>query len=97
MNGKNVVCNRCHWVHFEVSAEYVRIWEAGWKTYWPTLDTEGKEMFGLADGPPVAADEYLNCSRCSNTYVDFRAATPAEVEKVSGCTISGILSREEVL
>jgi hypothetical protein len=60
-----VECPKCHWVHFAVSKDYIEEWQDGWNKYWPTLDEEGRAMFGLPDGPP-GPEGYYQCFRCGN-------------------------------
>jgi hypothetical protein len=91
---KHVSCNKCKWVHFEVSLDYCKKWEDEWKTYYKNLNAEGKKAYGLKSAPKIE-DEYLNCSRCNNTYTDFHDSTDDEVP--NGSTIGPILNRQESL
>lgn len=92
MSGKSVECNKCGWVHFEVTADYVRKWLKDWEAFWPTLSDEGKGNYGLPEGPPSVV-EYLRCGTCGNNYKDFKDSTRV----LNGQTIGGILSRDEEL
>ena len=60
-----IECPKCGWCHFGVSEEYVKNWELEWERFWPTLDQEGRDLYGLPDGPPTR-DQYLCCFRCGN-------------------------------
>lgn len=93
-NFKGVTCNKCGWVHFAVSAAYVKSWHDEWLEYWPTLDDEGKDAFGLKDGPPTT-DSYLHCFLCGGSYRNFRDSR--EGDSPEGSTIGPILARDEEL
>ncbi len=89
---KNVKCNKCGWVHFEVSAEYVRKWEADWLLFFNTKDAEWLESYGITTSPP-STDIYLKCFRCGGSYKDMRDTLGNEVP--NGSTIQPILNRNE--
>lgn len=91
----NVTCLNCGWVHFSVSKDYVNNWQEEWKKYWPTLDKEGREMFGLPDGPPGPEEEYYKCFFCRGSYKNFRDSKLNDCP--DGCTIQPILDRNEVI
>lgn len=91
MKSDLVTCLGCGWVYFQVSEAFVQDWEKTWEKYWPTLDQEGRESFGLPDGPPSRAS-YLKC-RCGNPYTNFRDAKKGD--SPDGCTINPILNRSE--
>lgn len=88
-------CNKCGWVYFGVSKEYVKEWQDGWNKYWPTLDQGGRDAFGLPDGPPDDS-EYHACGRCGNKELEKFFATKKDLY---GHTIGPILdktSKQEV-
>ncbi len=66
-----VECSKCGWVHFAVSEAYVQQWEKDWEAYWPTLDEQGRENFGLPDGPPTRHG-YLHCFRCGASHKQMK-------------------------
>lgn len=93
MDMKSVKCNNCGWVHFAVTMNYVIQWEADWLDFWNKSTTETREAYGCKDSPPKKEDNYLNCFRCSNTYIDFSDALDSDVP--FGSTIQPILDRNE--
>jgi protein-arginine kinase activator protein McsA len=93
---KSVICNNCNWVHFEVSAEYVRQWQIQWIIFWNESTPETRSNYGCPDKPP-GPEEYLVCHRCNGNYRNFRDATNDEIERVYGSTINPILNRKEVI
>lgn len=92
MKNKNATCNKCGWVYFVVSREYIENWKKDWEVFWPTLDAQGKENYGLPNGPPTDK-QYLKCW-CGNSYKNFRDSKPEDCP--NGCTISPILDRDEL-
>lgn len=84
-------CNKCSWVHFEVTPDHVSNWNHEWARYYPTLDQKSKEMYGLDRGPP-SVDGYYKCFCCGNNYLDFHRTT--EEEYPSGSTLQPILGRQ---
>lgn len=91
---KNVVCNKCGWVHFEVDSGYVLDWKKQWVKYYDSLSSKQKADSGLSGGPP-SAEEYLTCFNCGGSYVNFRDYNP-DVDQLQGTyTIQPILSRNE--
>lgn len=87
-----VTCNKCSWVYFSVSEAHIQNWEKEWSEYYPKLDEDGRESFGLTDGPP-SRNSYLACSLCGNSYKDFHDTTDDEFP--NGSTIGPIKNRAE--
>lgn len=87
-----VTCKDCGWVHKQVSMKYVQNWKKEWDEFWPTLNEEGKESYGLQKGPP-SISTYLHCFFCSGSYKNFRDALDDDCP--IGCTIQPILGRNE--
>jgi hypothetical protein len=87
-----VQCKKCGWVHFPVTASYVRQWLKDWVAHWPTLDAAGKAAYCLPDAPPDCRD-YLCCNRCGGSYKDMEPAT----KTLHGSTIGPILAPDETL
>ena len=90
---KCVTCIGCGWVHMSVSAEYVRDWEREWQVRFDNETPEYLESYGITTAPPKAKGQYLNCHRCNGSYKNFRDYKDGDMP--DGCTISGILSRDE--
>jgi hypothetical protein len=89
----NLVTCKCKWVYFSVSKQFIKDWQTKWNEYWPTLDKEGRESFGLLDGPPTPK-EYFNCGICGTSYTDMYPSKPGDCP--DGCTISPIMNKDEV-
>ena len=89
---KMVQCAKCGWVHFSVSADYVRKWLQDWIEYWPKLTDQDRANYGLYDGPPNT-HSYLHCFNCHGSYKDMMPAT----KTVEGSTIQPILAKDEEL
>lgn len=88
-----VTCNKCNWVSFEVSLEYVHSWEQDWVKYGQEWDEERLAMYGVTkNNLPTIEKEYLKCHRCGNSYKDFRDTLPGE--EPCGSTVSGLLARK---
>lgn len=89
---KLAACLSCNWFHVSVDKSFVENWKKEWAEYWPTLDKEGRESFGVEDGPP-SEKIYESCFRCGNPHSNFRDAHNSEVP--SGTTMQSILDRNE--
>lgn len=89
---RSVVCEHCNWVHFEVDVAHIKNWQITWNEFWPTLDEQGKEAYGLPNGPPTPED-YFKCFRCGGHYKDMRDAKDGDIKL--GSTIQSILRRDE--
>lgn len=76
----------------QVNKAYIQDWKEKWEEYWETLDQEGKECFGVTEGPP-SEKFYEHCFRCSGTYKDFTDADDDDLP--NGSTITSILDRDE--
>lgn len=94
MIGTTVSCNKCGWVHFEVSAKYVHDWMRDWVEFWIKSTPETRGNYGCAKGPP-APNEYLGCHRCGETYKNFSETSEEKMKAVYGCTIGPILIRSQ--
>lgn len=84
-------CNKCGWVHFSVSEEYVKNWEKEWQHYFETWDRETLASYGITDAPPTR-DQYLECFRCGNR--DTKNFFPTK-KILNGHTIQPILWEEK--
>lgn len=84
-----IECNRCGWVYFGVSEQYVTEWLEDWAKYWPTLDQQSRENFGLPNGPPNDS-EYRACGRCGNKHLEKFFKTKKDLY---GSTIGPILDK----
>lgn len=88
---KKVTCDKCKWVHFQVSRTYVAEHNAVMDTYFATLSPEEKkEMYG-SENP--GHHDYEHCFFCAGSYKDFHDSTPEEIPY--GSTIGPILDRLE--
>ncbi len=94
MKSAAAICLSCGWVHFQVSAAYVKHWEEDWKVFWEKSTPETRANYGCADAPP-SAESYLHCANCGEFYLEFRDAKACEIP--NGSTIGPILNRNEVL
>ena len=83
---KQLECKHCGWVHFSVSAKYVKQWAAEWVELFKTKDKEWLALYGITDAPPTI-DLYLHCFRCGKTYKDMIPST----KDVNGHTVQPIL------
>jgi len=70
-----VHCGKCGWVHFVVSLEYVREWEADWLNLFNTKDKKWLSNYGITDAPP-SSDSYLQCFRCGASHKQMVDGTP---------------------
>lgn len=96
MKHRSVICNKCEWIHFPVTADYVHEWYEDWIEFWNGMDTTGRDAYGCKDAPP-SMDQYLSCDRCGNPHTNFREASKEEVNKIFGSTVGPILDRTERL
>jgi hypothetical protein len=87
---KTVICNKCGWVHFQVSLEYVQNWEKEWGQFWRDSTPRVREAYGCVKAPP-SREQYLKCFRCDNNYKNFRDTEDSEIP--FGSTIQPILDR----
>ena len=82
-----IECPKCGWVHFAVSEEYVRQWEADWKHAVETRPKEWLANYGVTDTPP-SREQYQRCFRCGNRDTNDFFLTNKDV---AGRTIQPIL------
>jgi hypothetical protein len=92
MTSRDVACNNCGWIHFEVSAEYVREWANNWIEHFRTKPKEWLAAFGITGKPPMP-DHYYRCFRCRGSYKNFRDARNGETP--TGSTTQPIMARNE--
>ncbi len=84
-------CNKCGWVHFDVSAEYVRNHVSEFNEWYSGQTHEVQQMYM----GPVRVEQYTQCFLCGGSYKNFRDS--AEGDCPMGCTIQAILDRREDL
>lgn len=87
-----VICTNCKWIHFKVNNDLISEWKKTWDRFWPTLDKQGRDSYGLPNGPPTP-EEYYVCFRCGIDYKNMRDVTDKDVIR-EGSTIQPILGRE---
>lgn len=90
----NVTCNKCGWVHFAVTLEYVQQWKADWKQWCKEWDVKRLKGFGIKNRKPPSDKSYYRCFFCGNPYTDFRASKAGDCP--DGCTIQPILGYQYV-
>lgn len=88
-----VICKNCSWIHFEVDNAHISAWKVTWDKFWPTLDQDGRESYGLLDGPPTP-ESYYECFRCGGSYKNMRPLTPEDRTR-EGSTLQPILRRDQ--
>lgn len=88
-----VRCINCGWTHFQVDNAHISNWKVTWDKYWPTLDSEGRDSFGLPSGPPTP-EQYYHCFRCGGDYKNMRDWTDKD-DIGMGHTIQPILRRDQ--
>lgn len=86
----NATCNKCGWVHFTVTEQYIREWEAEWKHFFNTWTKQHLAAYGVTDRVP-SNECYYRCFRCGNDYKDFHDSKPGEV--LDGSTLQSICER----
>jgi hypothetical protein len=89
-----VHCSNCGWVHFTVTADYVREWEADWLRLFNEKDKKWLSNYGITDTPP-STDKYLHCFRCGESYKTMLDGTPPNFG--DGHTIQPILQAKDSL
>lgn len=87
-------CNKCNWVHFTVTAEYIDQWQKDWVVFWNKSTPEIRASYGCMAGPP-GPEQYLECFRCGNSYTDFKDTSDSDIPH--GSTIQPILHRDETI
>lgn len=88
---KLVKCNKCSWVHFELSEKDVIENVRSFNDYFNSLTKQEQDYY--YGGKPASEDRYKKCFRCGNTHKDFSDAT--EQDAPNGSTIQPIMSRHE--
>ena len=90
---KLVVCNKCHWVGFQVSRQYAEDEVKKFNDYYDTLSPEKQELY--YSNKKADIDFYEGCFRCDNTYKDFHDASEEEEKNVFGSTLNPTINRNE--
>lgn len=88
---RTVTCNRCGWVHFQVSRAYAEDQVKRFNAFYDALTPEDQETF--YGGRGATLDLYLACHSCSNPYTDFRESKPGDHPR--GATLGPIIDRNE--
>lgn len=88
---KSVTCNKCGWVHFEVSREYAQNEVQHFGEYFRTLTLERQEEY--YGGRPGYIEDYEHCGLCNNSYKNFRDSVEGDCP--DGSTQSPIINRND--
>lgn len=85
-----VTCNKCKWVHYQVSRQHAESEVKRFNEYFDTLDDEAKSAYG---GKKATLALYDRCGFCNGGYQNFRDFEPGDCP--NGCTLSPIIDRNE--
>ncbi len=84
---KEKTCNKCGWVHFGVTSDFAEAEVKRFNEMYDELTAAEKERYYGSN--PASMASYEKCSRCGNTYKDFRESK--EDDCPNGCTIGPII------
>ncbi len=87
---KEVTCNNCGWVHFQVSRRYAEEEVRKFNDYFYKQTPEVQGHFG---GKPSSVSHYEKCKRCGGDYKNFRDGV--EGDSPIGCTLNPVINRKE--
>ncbi len=88
---KNVTCNKCGWVHFEVSRKFAEAEVKRFQEYYDALTKEKQEFY--YGSRPAQLTDYERCILCSSMHTEFRDSIAGDCP--NGCTLSPIINRNE--
>lgn len=89
MERKLVKCNKCGWVHFEVSEEEAFCAVDSFNAYYDKLSAKKQQDY--YGGRRATIERYKQCLSCGNDYRDFSDAKPGECPV--GSTLNPIMAR----
>jgi hypothetical protein len=82
-------CNKCNWVHFDVTREFAESEVKKFNEYFESLTEEQQDSnYG---GLQSTLEDYEHCCRCGNHYKNFRESRPNDCP--DGCTLSPIIDK----
>lgn len=91
MHDGEVTCNKCGWVHFQVSREYAENQVRNFNAFYDRLDAKGKSNYAGHSN----IENYETCRgfRCGENYKNFRGTNPGDCPP--GCTTNPIINRRD--
>lgn len=90
----NLTCKSCGWVHFAVSREHAVKETVKFANYYNSLSK--KEQLDWYGGKQISLIRaYARCGLCGKPNTNMRDSTTEEIQRVYGCTLSGIIVPEE--
>ena len=92
---KLVVCNKCNWVHMEVSREYAEEQTNLFNVYYSKLTPEKQQDYYGGKDCDIR-EEYEKCFCCRGPYTNFRDATEADQQRCNGSTIQPLIAESSV-
>ena len=90
MPNKEVTCNNCGWVHFEVTRAFAEQQVAAFNAHYETLSDEAKSHYSTKQ---ATIEPYERCNSCRGSYKNFRPAVDGDCPKF--CTINPIIASTE--
>ena len=79
-----VECDKCGWLHFSVTEEYVQAWEKEWRLLFLVMDKEWLAGYGIVNEPPNRKS-YLKCFGCqkkSNFFISKKDVTGRTLQPI---------------
>lgn len=88
---KYVTCNKCKWVHIEVTRKSAQKEVKKFNKYFDSLTKDKQEEYYRSIKSSI--ELYEGCFRCGNSYKDFNDTLDKEISV--GSTIQPIISRKD--
>ena len=79
-------CNKCGWVHFDVTRKFAEAEVKDFNEYFDGLDEAGKGFFG---NKKSRIETYEKCFHCGGAWTDFRPFKDGDCPQ--GCTLQPII------
>ena len=79
-------CTKCGWIHFAISRDFAENAVKEFNLFYEAATDEVKEMYGRK----ASIDEYVQCFRCGDSYLNFEVTESAP----RGCTLQPIIDPE---
>lgn len=87
----NVTCNKCGWVHFQVSRAHAVAEVERFNAFFDTLAPQEQQDYYGGRGASIRL--YEHCHFCDGPHTNFRDTIPGDVP--DGCTIGPMIDRNE--
>jgi hypothetical protein len=86
-----VTCNKCNWVHVEVTRKAAEQDVKRFNEYFNSLTKEKQNFYYGGKGSSI--ESYEHCMSCNNKYTDFRPSKPGDCP--NGCTLNPIIRKQD--